>query len=170
MFTCIHHTVGPFLISCNRERIFLKVEESTTEQSQEVKATHNIEDASKFFIVRLDDCNNYFNIVYESSSSTSDDSELKEIVGIKPKVSMYLCASVDRQGSSCSNQHLQVQMDGKTAHSRMALHSRRSKHLCPEKLTEWLNEKEVFFINCQERRRIKLRKSSYLCVCKGECH
>ena len=72
---------------------------------------------------------------------------------------MYLCASVNRRGRNRSShdheqnqdsqrQPLQMQM---MSNSRLAIHSRRSKKFQPAKLTEWVNENEVFFINCQER-------------------
>ena len=58
-------------------------------------------------------------------------------------------------------------MSGKTSNSRLAIHSRTSQHFRPEKLTEWINEKEIFFINCQERSvKRPMDKSSYLCVYK----
>ena len=53
--------------------------------------------------------------------------------------------------------------------SRLSIHSRRDKEFHPAKLTEWVSQKEVFFIRCEEQARL-YRKSSYLCVYqpKGE--
>ena len=53
--------------------------------------------------------------------------------------------------------------------SRLSIHSRRDKEFHPAKLTEWVSQKEVFFIRCEEQARL-FSKSSYLCVYqpKGE--
>ena len=56
-----------------------------------------------------------------------------------------------------------MQLSGKESRTRMALHSRKSKNFQPVNLTEWIGEKEVFFISCQERSVSKL-KGSYLSV------
>jgi hypothetical protein len=57
-------------------------------------------------------------------------------------------------------------MSGKADMARMALHSRRHKTFQPVSLTEWINEKEVYFINCQEPALRGLKRGSYLCVKK----
>ena len=53
--------------------------------------------------------------------------------------------------------------------SCLSIHGRRDKEFHPAKLTEWVSQKEVFFIRCEEQARL-YRKSSYLCVYqpKGE--
>lgn len=128
-----------------------------------MEATEDIAHASKFFVVRLDE-GNYFNIVYEFSPKGDKKRRLEEKCGRnKPAVFMYLCASVDWRKRNCKHQPLQMRMDAKASHSRLALHSRMSKHYQPVKLTEWINEKEVFFINCQKRSVLK-PKGGYLCV------
>lgn len=81
----------------------------------------------------------------------------------KPAVSMFLCAPVNWRGRMRRNKHLQMQLSGKASHTRMALHSRKSRSFQPVKLTEWIGEKEVFFISCQERS-LSRPKGSYLCV------
>ena len=45
----------------------------------------------------------------------------------------------------------------------LALRHRTSEQSYPAKLTEWVNEREAFFINCQERS-IRRPRNSYLCV------
>ena len=157
-----YHVVGPFIISCNRDHVYLKVTDDHNEEF-EVQATQNIAEASKFYIVRLDE-RNYFNIVYEYSSERGVRRQLERQCGrSKPAVSMYLCAPVNWRGKMQRNKPLRMQLSGKASHTRMALHSRKSKSFQPVKLTEWISEKEVFFISCQERSVSKL-KGSYLCV------
>ena len=159
------HAVGPFFITCNRERIFLMVDK----KSGVVKASRNIKEASKFFIVRSDEGDNHFSIVYEAPSILSDakKSQFEKVVGKhKPHVPMYLCVPVNWHGRTHSTKLVRMQMNGKASQSRMALHSRRSKHFQPAKLTEWINEKEIFYVNCKERMRGNVKKSSYLCVKK----
>ena len=160
---CTHHKGGPFIISCNKENIFLKVEKTTNR----VIATNRIREASNFFIVTCDqEESNYFNIVYEAPTTLYGDDKcaFEAKVGKierKPTIPMYLCASVNWLGKK--RQPLQMQVNGKASQCRMALRRRRSKHFQPADLTEWVNEKDVFFINCQERSLKKLR-NSYLCV------
>ena len=157
--------VGPFFITCNRERIFLSI----SKDSEEVQATKNIKDASKFFIVRCNEGDNHFNIVYEAPSlliGKKKEEFDKKVGKHKPPVPMYLCVPVNWHGRTRSNQPVRMQMNGKASQSRMALHSRRSKQFHPAKLTEWINEKEIFYVNCKERGRGRLKKSSYLCWMK----
>ena len=161
------YIVGPFFITCNRERIFLTVDN----KSGEVKASENIKEADKFFIVRCDEGDNHFNIVYEAPSiltSKKKNQFEKEVGKHKPPVPMYLCVPVNWRGRTHPFQSVRMLMNGKASQSQMALHSRRSKHFQPAKLTEWINEKEVFFVNCKERTRGHLKKNSYLCVKKIE--
>ena len=159
------HAVGPFFITCNRERIFLMVDK----KSGVVKASRNIKEASKFFIVRSDEGDNHFSIVYEAPSILSDAKKIQfdKVVGKhKPHVPMYLCVPVNWHGRTRPTKSVRMQMNGKASQSRMALHSRRSKHFQPAKITEWINEKEIFYVNCKERMKGHVKKSSYLCVKK----
>ena len=161
------YVVGPFFITCNRERTFLTVDK----KSGEVSASEDINEAQEFFIVRCDEGDNHFNIVYEAHSilEGSKRKKFEEEVGKhKPPVPMYLCASVNWRGQAHPTRSVRMQMNGKASQSKMALHSRRSKQFKPAKLTEWINEKEVFFVNCKERTRGHLKKNSYLCVKRGE--
>ena len=47
--------------------------------------------------------------------------------------------------------------------SRLSIHSRRDKEFHLAKLTEWVSQKEVFFIKCKNQAK-PFSKSSYLCV------
>ena len=164
MYTpCTIYTVGPFFISCGKESVFLTVDK----HKGELKASGKISDASEFFVVRCDEGDNHFRIVYEAPPILEGDQkgDLEEVVGKlehKPSVPMYLCASVNWCGKLRQNQQLLMQMNGKASKCRMALHSRRCKAV---KLTEWINEKEVFYINCKEHKR-HFKRNSYLCVNK----
>ena len=80
---------------------------------------------------------------------------------------MYLCAPVNWRGRNPQNEPLKMRMNGVSANSRLAIQCRTSKTFHPEKLTEWVNEKEIFFINCREHSvKRPFNKSSYLCVHK----
>ena len=159
-------TVGPFYISCNWDRLYLMVNK---DKDFQVEATHDIDKATEFFIVRCDEGDNHFNIVYEAPAlfeRRKDIAKFEAKVGgleHKPSVPMYLCAFVNWRGRSKHNQPLRMCLDGKSANSQMAIHSRKSSRYHASDLTEWVNEKEVFFINCQERS-VKTPRSSYLCV------
>ena len=170
LHTCIHlHTVGPFFISCNREKLFLTVDKD----SFQVQVTDDIATAKQFYIVRCDEGDDHFNIVYEAPVSLEDDEKRKFEAAVGPlqnkrPIPMYLCALVNWRGRSQPNEPLKMRMNGMASNSRLAIHSRKSKRFQPEKLTEWVNENEIFFINCQERSvKRPLDKSSYLCIYKS---
>ena len=138
------HTDGPFFISCNRESIFLSVSDS-----QEVEATQDIKYASKFFIVRCDEGDDHFFIVHEASPSNEEN--LKENVAQfekVPPVPMYLRASINWRRRSTPMKPLMMKMN---VNSRLTIHSRRDKESHPAKLTEWVSQKEVFFIKCEDQ-------------------
>ena len=120
--------------------------------------------------MRCDEGDNHFNIVYESpvvfKRPEKDRKKFVDKVGEvehKPAIPMYLCASVNWRGKSKRNQPLRMRLDGKSTNSRMAIHCRKNRLYHPADLTEWVNEKEIFFINCQERS-FTAPVSSYLCV------
>ena len=139
------------------------------EKEFRIEATRDIDKATEFHIVRCEEEDNHFNIVYEAPITferNEDKDKFKKKVGDlkhKPAIPMYLCASVNWRGRNKRNQQLKMRLDGKSSNSRLAIHSRRTTHFHPADLTEWVNEKEVFFINCQERSMTTPR-SSYLCV------
>ena len=115
---------------------------------------------NKFYIVRCDECSDGFNITCDAPAVNWKFEDL-------PKISWYLTTSVNWRGQTLKNKQPTMVMSGKAEKARMALRSRKSKHFQPAKLTEWISEKEVFFINCQEptaKRGIK--RASYLCVKK----
>ena len=120
-------------------------------------------------IIRCDEGDNHFYIVHEPSMTFKRDKDKEKFVAKvgevkhKPAISMYLCASVNWRGKSKGNQPLRMRLDGKSTNSRLAIHSRKNQQFHPADLTEWVNEKEIFFINCQERSVTALN-SSYLCV------
>ena len=159
-------TVGPFIVACNRESVYLKVNKEF-----QVEATEKLSEASYFYIVRLDE-DRYFSIVYEVSNVDDLKESIKrkfeeECGKYKPGISLYLSASVNWRGRSQKNKPLQMQMSGKRFLTQMALQSRRSKHFQPAKLTEWTSGKEVFFIRLRKRTTSGPRRNdSYLCVHK----
>ena len=159
-------TVGPFYIACNWDQLYLTVNKG---KDYQVEATYNIDKASEFYVIRCDDGDNHFNIIHESPVAFKRDKDRKKFVNKvgevehKPAIPMYLCASVNWRGKSKRNQPLRMRLDGKSTNSRMAIHSRKDRLYHPADLTEWVNEKEIFFINCKERS-IAAPTSSYLCV------
>jgi hypothetical protein len=155
--------VGPFIIACNRESLYLRVSKKF-----QVKATEKKDKASNFYIVRLDE-DRYFSIVHEVSNDDPNDPikrGIEEQCGkYKPGISLYLSASINWRGRSLKNKFLQMQMSGKRFLTQMALQSRRSKQFQPVKLAEWTSGKEVFFIRCRKRTTSGPRRSgTYLCV------
>lgn len=148
--------------------MYLKVNK---ENQFQVEATEKYDEASNFYIVRLDE-DRYFSIVYEVSNVNDLDEPIKrrieeECGKHKPGISVYLSASVNWRGRSHKNKPLQMQMSGKRFLTQMALQSRRSKHFQPAKLTEWTSGKEIFFIRCRKRTTLGPRRNdSYLCVQK----
>ena len=96
-------------------------------------------------------------------SRFEEDLERSENV---PGIPMYLTAPVNWRGQTSNKQRPKMVMSGKADMARMALHSRRHKNFQPVKLTEWINEKEVYFINCRERTLRGIKRGSYLCVKK----
>jgi hypothetical protein len=160
-------TVGPFLITCGKERtIFLTVDEA----SGNVQASENYYKATRFYIVRCDEHSNYFNITCDAPSVADDIIQRRRYYNSAesnvPGIPMYLTAPVNWWGQTSNNQRPKMVMSGKADMARMALHSRRHKTFQPVNLTEWINEKEVYFINCREPALRGLKRSSYLCVKK----
>ena len=156
--TCIL-TDGPFFICCNRESIFLSVSDS-----HQIEATQDIQHASKFYIVRCDEGDDHFFIIHEAPTSLHDENVTK--FEKMPPVPMYLKASMNWRRRSTPTKPLMMEMN---VNSRLSIHNRRDKEFHPAKLTEWVSQKEVFFIRCEEQARL-YRKTSYLCVYqpKGE--
>ena len=163
---CHKIAVGPFIIACNRDSLYLRVNKEF-----QVEATEKYSEASNFYIVRLDE-DRYFSIVYEVSNVDDLDESIKRKVEEecgkhKPGISLYLSASVNWRGRSFKNKPLQMQMSGKRFLTQMALQSRRLKHFQPAKLTEWTSGKDIFFIRCRKRTTSGTQRSdSYLCVRK----
>ena len=73
---------------------------------------------------------------------------------------MYLKASMNWRQRSTPTKPLMMEMN---VNSRLSIHSRKDKEFHPAKLTEWVSQKEVFFIRCEEQGLL-FHKSSYLCV------
>ena len=73
---------------------------------------------------------------------------------------MYLKASMNWRWRSTPTKPLMMEMN---VNSRLSIHSRKDKEFHPAKLTEWVSQKEVFFIRCEEQGLL-FHKSSYLCV------
>jgi hypothetical protein len=152
-------TDGPFFICCNRESVFLSVSDS-----RQIEATQDIHHASKFYIVRCDEGDDHFFVVHEAPTSLQDEkvTQFEKM----PPVPMYLKASMNWRRRSTPTKPLMMEMN---VNSRLSIHSRRDKEFHPAKLTEWVSQKEVFFIRCEEQAWL-YRKTSYLCVYqpKGE--
>ena len=136
----------------------------------EVEATYDINKATQFFIVRCDEEDNHFHIVYDTPMTFKrrSGSRQKFITKVgdpdhRPTIHRYLCADVNWRGRSKRNKPLRMNLDGQSTNSRLAIYCRKSSFHHPADLTEWVNEKEIFFINCQEQS-LTTPVSSYLCV------
>ena len=141
------------------------------EQNSIIEATDIHAEASSFHIVRLDE-DSYFSIVYEVTHE--NDPHLKKTIEEecgthKPALSFYLSVPVNWRGRSHKKEPLQIKMSGRRFLTRMALQNRRSKHFRPEKLTDWLNQREIFFIHCSKHSTSGSRtRGSYLCIYKNK--
>ena len=159
-------TVGPFYISCDEDRLYLSVNKA---KDFEVEATYDLNKATQFFIVRCDEGDNHFHIVYEPPMSFDYHGSRTKFIqkigdpDLRPVIPRYLCAEVNWQGKSKHRRPLRMSHDGQSTNSRLAIHCRKNSFHHPHDLTEWVNEKEIFFINCQERS-VTAPVSSYLCA------
>ena len=122
--------------------------------------TDNIGEASEFFVVPCEEDGGgrtHFSIFYNSKTKLNAH-DSKHCVRVKP-IPRYLCASVNYRGMSDSP--LELKLNAKESKSMLVLHDRRSKHLHPVELTDWINGKEIFYINCKHR---SFKKDSYITV------
>ena len=146
---------GPFYISCHSEQLFFKVSDDN-----KVVVTDDVNDASEFFIVPCEEDakSRHFSIFYNSESKLKQPKETRPRMRIKP-IPRYLCTSVNFRG--ISNNPLDLKLNAKESKSMLVLQDRRSKHLHPVDLTDWINGKEIYYINCKHR---SFKKDSYICV------
>ena len=122
--------------------------------------TDKLEKASEFFVIPCeeDGNNRHFSIFHNSESKLKQPGVKPRRMRIKP-IPRYLCASVNFRGI-CDGP-LELKLNAKESKSRLVLHDRRSKHFQPVELTDWVNGKEIFYINCKHR---SFKKDSYICV------
>ena len=130
-----------------------------------VQVTSDINKAEKFHVVRSDEEDDHFQIIYKAQILTKEadtKESFDQAVGAKPPIAMHLHASINWfSGRNDGNEPLKMHMYSKG--TTLALRNRVSNQCYPAKLTEWVNEQEAFFINCQERS-FRRPRNSYLCV------
>ena len=121
--------------------------------------TDDVSEASEFFVVPCEEegKRRHFSIFYNSKTKLKQR-DAKPCMRVKP-IARYLCAYVNFRGI-CDNP-LELKLNAKESKSMLVLHDRRSKHLHPVDLTDWINGKEIFYINCKHRA---FKKDSYLSV------
>lgn len=80
------HTVGPFYISCGdcEEQLFLKVDEDSHNQ---LVATDEFDNASKFSITRYDQGDEHFRLIYEPPVMPESGAAIRTVP------SLFLCTS-----------------------------------------------------------------------------
>ena len=164
----LSHVGGPFYIACNDDRLYLT---AIKDEDYEVETTDDPCIAKKFFILRCSQGDNHFHIVYETPLPPKcwSVSHTKFIDGkpeCRPPISRYLCANVNWRGKSKRGKPIKMSPNGQSINSHFAIHSRTSSFHQPADISEWVDGKEVFFINCQERS-IKTPTNSYLCAYKS---
>ena len=140
----LSHTDGPFYISCGGD-LFLKVE-----SDNQLKTTDQLDNASQFSIVRCEQGDEHFNIVYQPPVTENSI----------PVPSLFL---------SASKQDASLLMKDTVDNSKLALRSRYTEHFeRPAKLSNWVSGtgKEFFYIICTEAPKMALCKRRYLCVFK----
>ena len=144
---------GPFYISCHSEQLFFRADDSR------ILVTEDVNEASEFFIVPCEEngTGRHFSIFHNSESKLKQP-DSKRKMRVKP-IPRYLCTYVNFRG--VSDGPLELKLNAKESKSMLILHDRRSKHLHPAELTDWINGKEIFYINCKHR---SIKKDSYICV------
>ena len=146
------HAVGPFFICCGKqkEQLFLKVDE---ENQNQLVATDELDDASQFSVIRSDQGDEHFSIIYEPPVSLGSSATM----GVVP--SLFLCTGKSKQDEP-------LMMKDTVSNSQMALRSRTIEHYQkPAKLKEWVSGEDAFYIICQDRSVTHLTRR-YLCVYK----
>ena len=119
----------------------------------QVVATSKIEDSSDFFISSNEDGDS----PYEFSIMYMAPSPLEER-GIKP-IARYLYAPVNSFGRNAGP--LGLRLDAKDTKTKLTLHSRRVHHYLPVDTKDWINSKDIFYLNCKQRA---VKKNGYICV------
>lgn len=152
----IYHADGPFYISCHSEQLFFKVQEN------KIVVTDNLSKADEFFVVPCEESGHsrHFSIFYNSESKLKQpDAKTRSKMHIKPIPRYLCCTCVNFRG--ISDGPLELKLNAKESKSMLTLQDRRSKYLRPAELTDWINEKEIYYINCKHRT---FKKDSYICV------
>ena len=122
--------------------------------------TDNLSEADEFFVVPCEESGHssrHFSIFYNSESKLKQP-ETKPKMRVKP-IPRYLCTCVNFRG--ISDGPLELKLNAKESKSMLMLQDRRSKHLHPAEISDWINGKEIFYINCKHR---SFKKDSYICV------
>lgn len=124
-----------------------------------ILVTEDMNEASEFFIVPCEEngTGRHFSIFHNSESKLKQP-DAKRKMRVKP-IPRYLCTYVNFRG--VSDGPLELKLNAKESKSMLVLHDRRSKHLHPAELTDWINGKEIFYINCKHR---SFKKDSYISV------
>lgn len=121
--------------------------------------TDNLSEAGEFFVIPCEESGHsrHFSIFHNSESKLKQP-ETRLKIRIKP-IPRYLCTCVNFRG--ISDGPLELKLNAKESKSMLVLHDRRSKYLRPVELTDWINGKEIYYINCKHR---SFKKDSYICV------
>lgn len=149
------YIAGPFIISCNHERLFLQVTPDF-----KVVATTDIKHASKFSISFNDEGGQsyQFSIMYVTESPLRGN--MAEEIQMN-SVPHYLYASVDALGRNKGP--LALRLDAKDSKTKLCLHSRRVHNYRPVETKDWISSLDIFYINCKQR---KVQRNAYICVKK----
>lgn len=122
--------------------------------------TDNLSEADEFFVVPCEESGHssrHFSIFYNSESKLKPP-ETRPKMRMKP-IPRYLCTCVNFRG--ISDGPLELKLNAKESKSMLMLQDRRSKYLHPAEISDWINGKEIFYINCKHR---SFKKDSYICV------
>lgn len=121
--------------------------------------TDDLSEADEFFVVPSEESEHrrHFSIFHNSESKLKPP-QTRPKMRVKP-IPRYLCTCVNFRG--ISDGPLELKLNAKESKSRLVLHDRRSKYLHPAELTDWINGKEIYYINCKHR---SFKKDSYICV------
>ena len=140
-----HSTAGPFLIACNFDSLFLRVNDSF-----EVVCTDDPSKASQFYVIPNDNDEDQFGIAYKAKSSQQN---------MMP-TTCYLSAPVNIFGHNPGP--LKVTTEQPSSEDlNMTIENRLTRCSVPVDLEKWVHGEDVFYINCARRF---VFGNAYMCV------
>lgn len=153
---------GPFLISADSDRLFWRV---NIDNGYAIEGTRDVKRASPFYILGTEDSHPYdFVIAYRGEDFDRERKKSRQTLTATGRptlepVGRYLLTPVNVFGRNSGP--LRLHYHAEESHSRLTLHGRLTKGGGAVDLTDWVDGKDVFFINCAQRT---MRRDGYICM------